>query len=187
MHQTSFITKGDNTKLSKTRCIFKTQRCKKCENLILKSEKHECSKPPIPHSRRLDLEIGLAFDDLNKTSLRPRDITKYLKKRFPERDYDKFDIKWHMKRMYNRFTVDDTISQNKYAEKYYCIINSENPTKPQKIKTEPIYLINPPRTQWGLVHVIKKITISGEEKTLAMVYGKELAELLLEQCKKVQA
>jgi len=89
--------------------------------------------------------------------------------------------------MYNRFAVDETISQNKYDEKYYCIINSENPTKPQKELSKPVYFINPPRTQWGLVHVIKKITILGEEKTLAMVYGKKLAESLLEQCKEIQA
>ena len=173
--------------MSKTRCIFKEQRYKKCENLILKSEKHKCTESPkISHSRRLDLETGLAFDDLDKTSLRPSDIAKYLKKLFPQREHDKFEIKWHMKRRSDRFTVDHTISQNKYAEKYYRIINSENPTKPQTIKTEPIYFINTPRTQWGLVHVIKKITVLGEEKTLAIVYGKTLAESLLEQCKKVQ-
>jgi len=174
-----------------SKCIFKPQRCKKCENLILKSEsKHVCKEKPtlkFPHSRRLDLEIRIAFDDLNESSLRPRDIAKYLKKLFPEREYDKFKIKWHMKRMYNRFAVNNTISQNKYAEKYYYIINSDNPTKPQTIKTEPIYFVNPPKSQWGLVHVIKKITITGEEKTLAMVYGKELAESLLKQCKEVQA
>lgn len=50
------------------------------------------------------------------------------------------------------------------------------------ITTKPIYFINPLRTQWGLVHVIKKITITGEEKTLAMVYGKKLSKELLKKC-----
>ena len=176
-----------------SKCIFQSQRYKKCKNLILKSEnKHVCKEKPtlkFPHSRRLDLEIRIAFDDLNESSLRPRDIAKYLKKLFPEREYDKFEIKWHMKTLPKIYATNTTIKQNKYAEKYYYQINEDdsyNSTKPQTIKTEPIYFINPPRTQWGLVHVIKKITILGEEKTLAIVYGKTLAESLLEQCKKVQ-
>ena len=55
--------------MSKTECIFKS-RCKECDNLILKSEKHECSKPPVPQkSRRLFLEIYGVFEELQATSL----------------------------------------------------------------------------------------------------------------------
>ena len=43
-----------------------------------------------------------------------------------------------------------------------------------------------PKTKWGLVHVIKKITVTGEEKTLAMVYGEKLSKELLQKCKEAQ-
>ncbi len=180
--------------MNKTISVFKPVRCRKCDNLILKSEsKHICKEKPtlrFPHSRRLNLEIGLAFDHLKRKSLRPSEIVKYLKLEFPEREYDKFDIKWHMKTLPKIYAVDKTISQNKCAEKYYFQINNERSAHIQKLHTSTSYYINPPRTQWGLVYGIKKKTIINNHETittLSMVYGKKLAESLLEKCKEMKA
>jgi len=180
--------------MSKTKCIFKPIRCKECDNLILKSEsKHICKEKPtlrFPHSRRLDLEMGLAFDYLKRKSLRPSEIVKYLKSEYPEREYDKFNIKWHMKTLPKVYAVNETISQNKYAEKHYFQINNERSAQIQELHTTTSYYINPPRTQWGLVYGIKKkIIINNHETTatLAMVYDEKLAKSLLEKCKEIQA
>lgn len=176
-----------------TKCIFKSVRCKKCDNLVLKSEKHVCKEKPtlrFSHRRRLNLEIGLAFDHLKRKSMRPSEIVKYLKSRFPEREYDKFDIKWHMKTLPKTYAVDETVSQNKYAEKYYFQINNERSSQIQELHTTTSYYINSPRTQWGLVYGIKKKTIINNHETtatLAMVYGEKLVESLLEKCKEIQA
>lgn len=180
--------------MNKTKCIFKPQRCKKCDNLILKNETdHICKEKPtlrFPHSRRLDLEIWGVFDHLKRKSLRPSEIAKYLKSEFPQREYDKFDIKWHMKTLPKTYAVDETISQNKYAEKYYFQINNEKSAQIQKLHTITSYYVNPPRTRWGIVYGIKKKTIINNHETittLAMVYGEKLAESLLKKCKELKA
>jgi len=180
--------------MNKTISVFKPVRCRKCDNLILKSEsKHVCREKPtlrFPHSRRLDLEIWGAFDHLKRKSLRPSEIVKYLKSEFPEREYDKFHIKWHMKTLPKIYAVDETISQNKYAEKYYFQINNERSTHIQELHTSTSYYVNQPRTQWGIIYGIKKkIIINNHETitTLAMVYGEKLAESLLKKCKELKA
>jgi len=180
--------------LSKIKSIFKPQRCKKCDNLILKSEQdHKCKEKPMlrfPHSRRLDLEIYSVFEFLRAKSLRPSELTKYLKSKYPEREYDKFDIKWHMKTLPKIYAVDTTIKQSKYAEKYYFLINDDRSKEIQKSLTKTRYHIQPPRTQWGLTYSIKKTIILGSKKsetTLAMVYGKKLAKSLFQKCKELQA
>ena len=180
--------------MNKDKSIFKSTRCKKCDNLILKSEQdHKCKEKPMlkfAHSRRLELEIYGVFKLLRAKSLRPSEITKYLKSKYPKREYDKFDIKWHMKTLTKIYAVDPTIKQNKYAEKYYFLIDNNRSKEIQKLLTTTKYHIKPPRTQWGLTYSIKKITILGSKKsetTLAMVYGEKLAKSILQKCNEIQA
>jgi len=194
MHQTSFSAKGDHTKLNKTKCVFKPVRCQKCDNLILKSEDHTCREKPtlrFPHSRRLDLEIWGAFNELNQPSLKPSEICHYINKQNGNKEHTHFMIQFHMSRKPDRFVIDTTKKyKNKYAEKYYFQINHERSTHIQEVHTTTSYYINPPRTQWGLVYGIKKKTIINNHETittLAMVYGKKLAKSLLEKCKELKA
>ncbi|MBA4718954.1 MAG: hypothetical protein HRO68_07640 [Nitrosopumilus sp.] len=138
---------------SKTKSIFKPLRCRKCDNLILKSEQdHKCKEKPLlrfAHSRRLELEIYGVFKFLRAKSLRPSEITKYLKSKYPEREYDKFDIKWHIKTLPKIYAVDTTIKQSKYAEKYYFRIDNDRSKEIQKLLTTTEYHIQPPRTHGG--------------------------------------
>jgi len=180
--------------MNKTISVFKPVRCRKCDNLILKSEsKHVCREKPtlrFPHSRRLDLEIGLAFDHQKRKSLRPSEIAKYLKSEFPQRECDKFDLKWHMKTLPKTYAVDETISQNKYAEKHYFQINNKRSTHIQELHTTTSYYVNQPRTQWGIVYGIKKKAIINNHETIAtldMVYGEKLAVPLLKKYKDLKA
>lgn len=180
--------------MSKTECIFKPQRCKKCDSLILKTEKHVCGeKPKIPKSRRLFLEIGIAFDELHAASLTPSEICHYLNQKYDSQKYTSYEIRWHMDQKPNIFAVDITRSYKTYQEKKYCYLYSDNtdnlPEKYSKV-TKIRYYINPPKSKHGNVHVIKKESIhdtAKTETTLAMVYGKELAESLLKKCKELNA
>lgn len=179
----------------KIKSIFKLQRCIKCDNLILKSEsKHVCKEKPtlrFPHSRRLDLEIWGAFNELNQFPQTSSEICHYINKQNENQNLTHFEIEYHIKKMPESYAVDTTKKyKNKYAEKYYFRINNEKSIQIQKQLTTTKYHIQSPRTQWGLTHSIKKTTFLGnakKETTLAMVCGKELAETLLQKCKEAQA
>lgn len=181
----------------KIKSIFEKKRCQKCDNLILRSGRdHKCNeektKFKFPRSRRLNLEVYMAFEELSQKSLRPSDIMRYLKKRFPDREYTHDDINQNMKNMPETYAVDTTIKQSKHAEKYYLCLFTCSTKKRKKIEQDRIigYHIQPPRSKWGLTHSIKKITMIGmskKETTLAIVYGKDLAEILLKKCKELKA
>ena len=87
------------------------------------------------------------------------------------------------------FAVDTTRQYKKYQEKRYCYLignctNKDNLPEKYSGVTATRYYINPPRTRWALTHSIKKETTHGTvktETTLAMVYGEELAKLLLQK------
>jgi hypothetical protein len=181
--------------LSKTECIFKP-RCKKCDNLILKSEKHKCSKSPVPQkSKRLFLEIYGVFEELQAISLLSSEIYHYLNKKYDSQKFTSYEIRWHMDQKPDIFAVDTTRQYRKYQEKRYCCLIGNSTNKDNfPEKTSPVtsvrYYINPPRTRWALTHSIKKETTHGtvkSETTLAMVYGEELAKSLLQKCKELNA
>lgn len=137
------------------------------------------------------MEIWGAFNELNQPSLTSSEICHYINKQNGNQNLTHFEIEYHIKKMPEFYTVDATKRyKNKYAEKYYFQINNEKSTQIQKQVTTTKYHIKPPRTEYGLTYSIKKITVIGNKKsetTLAMVYGKELAETLLQKCKEIQA
>ena len=83
------------------------------------------------------------------------------------------------------FAVDATKQYKQYQEKKYCYLIGDNIPEKYSILTKTSYFINPPKSEYGNVHVIKKETIYHDiktETTLAMVYGEKLADTLLKKC-----
>jgi len=162
---------------------------------MLKSEiKHKCNKinSKIKESKQQLSEIGLAFDELNQESLKPSEICHFLNKQAGHLKYTFFEIKWYMEKHPNIYAKDTSKNyKNKYSEKSYIrfpCMKSINPNK--KLATKTQYYIQPPKSKYGIVSVIKKVKTIGankEETTLDMVYGKKLAESLLEKCIKTRA
>ena len=177
--------------MSKTECIFKKQRCNKCSNLILKNEEHTCQKLneyQKRNKRNIATEIKRAFENLDEPSLMPSQISYFINKVSGWTKYTQFEIKFYLEKHPVKFNIDKS-RKDKY-EKYYTYNNIYNHTIETTLESKIEYYIPIPRAKCPLTYSIKKLTITGAnrtETTLAMVYGKELAETLLERCKEMKA
>lgn len=177
--------------MSKTVSVFKPVRCKKCDNLILKSEKHECQKLDEYQKRNkhnISSEIKMAFENIDESSLTPSQISHFINKVSGWIKYTHFEIKFYLDKHPNKFNTDESRS-TKY-DKYYTHNNMYRHTIETDIESETKYYIPTPRAKHPLTYSIKKLTIIGAnrtETTLAMVYGEKLAEILLQKCKDTQA
>jgi len=175
----------------KSKCIFKLQRCKKCSNLILKTENHVCQKLNEYQKRNkhnISIEIKNAFENLDEPSLNSSQISHFINKISGWTKYTQFEIKFYLDKHPVKFVIDESRS-TKY-EKYYTYNNIYNHTIQSIIEPKIEYCIPNPRSKRTLTYSIKKVTITGAnrtETTLAMVYGEKLAKELLKKCKEIQA
>jgi len=175
----------------KSKCIFKLQRCKDCDNLILKTEKHVCQKLneyQKRNKRNISIEIKNAFENLDEPSLNSSQISHFINKVSGWIKYTQFEIKYYLDKHPVKFVIDESRS-TKY-EKYYTYNNIYNHTIQSIIESKIEYCIPTPRSKHTLTYSIKKVTITGAnrtETTLAMVYGEKLAKELLKKCKEIQA
>lgn len=177
--------------MSNIQCIFKPQRCSKCENLILKTENHICQKLneyQKRNKRNISIEIKRAFENLDESSLIPSQISHFINKVSGWTKYTQFEVKFYLDKHPIKFVIDESRS-TKY-EKYYTYNNIYRHDIETKIESKSEYYINPPRSEYRLTYSIKKLTIVGAnrtETTLAMVCGEELAKSLLQKCKELKA
>jgi len=177
--------------LNKTKCVFKPVRCQKCDNLILKSEQHECQRLneyQKRNKRNISSEIKRAFENIDEPSLMPSQISHFINKVSGWTKYTQFEIRFYLDKHPVKFEIDKSRS-DKY-EKYYTYNNIYNHAIQTDIEPKTEYHIPAPRSKRPLTYSIKKLTILGAnrtETTLAMVYGEKLAESLLKKCKELKA
>lgn len=177
--------------MNETKCVFKPQCCKDCDNLILKTENHVCQKLDEYQKRtkhNISTEIKNAFENIDEPSLTPSQISHFINKSSGWIKYTQFEIKWYMDKHPAKFIIDE-LRSTKY-EKYYTYNNIYNSKIESDIEPKIEYYIPTPRAKIPLTYSIKKLTIQGAnrtETTLAMVYGEKLAKELLKKCRALQA